>query len=201
MMKKLASTLICILSVIGTCTVSASALNDKHNPASTNNQYNLMTDPFADDPFFQPQNNMARQMRAMQEAMDQLMKNQFSVINNIANHIGPQPFGSNANVRIEEKDNKLIYKIKLPKTTDNKINVSVKNENLVLSLNSTEKISHEQDGSQSITYSQSNYNQSFKLPSEYDSKSMKTNIKDSNLIVIFEKRSPLQRVKNTSNVL
>lgn len=87
------------------------------------------------------------------------------------------------------------------KTSDNKVNVSVKNQNLVLNLNSTEKISREQDGSKSITYSQSNYNQSFKLPPEYDRKSMKTNIKDSNLIVTFQKKSQLQRVKNTNNVL
>lgn len=200
-MKKLASTLICILAVISTYTVSANMLSDKHNPTLTKNQSNLTTDPFADDPFFQSQHNMTRQIRAMQEAMDQLMRNQFSAINGIANNIAPQPFGSDANVKIEEKDNKLIYKIKLPKTTDNKINVSVKNENLVLNLNSTEKISRQQDGSKSITYSQSNYNQSFKLPSEYDSKSMKTNIKDSNLIVIFQKKSQLERAKNTSNAL
>lgn len=169
--------------------------NDKHEPTSTN----LITDPFADDPFFQPQNHIARQMHAMQKAMDQLMRSQFSVINNIADNISPQPFGSATNIKIEEKDNKLVYKIKLPKSSDSKVNVSVKNQNLVLSLNSTEKISHEQDDSKTITYSQSNYNQSFKLPSEYDGKSMKTNIKDSNLIVIFQKKSQLQRVKDTSN--
>lgn len=195
--------MISILAVINACTVSANVLSDKRNATSTKNQYNLTTDPFADDPFFQPQHNMTQQIRAMQEAMDQLMKNQFSAINNIANNIAPQPFGSDTNVKIEEKDNKLIYKIKLPKATDNKINVSVKNENLMLNLNSIEKISHEQNGSKSITYSQSNYNQSFKLPSEYDSKSMKTNIKDSNLIVIFQKKSQLQiqRAKNTGKVL
>ena len=160
-----------------------------------------MVDPFTDDPFFEPQNNMARQMHAMQEAMDQLMKNQFSVMNNMASHLDSHPFGSATNVKIEEKDNTLIYKIKLPKTTDNKVNVAVKDGSLVLSLNSTEQISHEQEGSKSVTYSQSNYHQSFKLPPEYESKSMRTHIKDSNLIVTFQKRAQLQSVKHTRNVL
>ncbi len=139
-------------------------------------------------------------MQNMQKAMDQLMQAQFSKISNIANQYDQPPFGSDANIEIKENNDELVYKIKLPKGTDNKVNVSVKNDYLVLSLNATQKITHNQDNSESITYSQSNYSQSFKLPFGYDSKSMQTNIKDSNLIVTFKKIPSTRKIKNLKNV-
>ncbi|HEN5728172.1 TPA: Hsp20/alpha crystallin family protein, partial [Legionella pneumophila] len=60
---------------------------------------------------------------------------------------------------------------------------------LVLSANVTQKITREQDNNKSVSFSRSNYMQSFPLPQSYDPKSMVTKMKDSNLIVTFKKHS------------
>ncbi|WP_426741185.1 Hsp20/alpha crystallin family protein [Pseudomonas aeruginosa] len=48
-------------------------------------------------------------------------------------------------------------------------------------------MTHEEANNKSVSYSQSNYMQSFQLPHGYDPKSMVTKMKDSNLIVTFKK--------------
>ncbi|WP_408605446.1 Hsp20 family protein [Legionella tunisiensis] len=74
----------------------------------------------------------------------------------------------------------------MPKGADSKVNVSVKEGQLIVSSNVTQKITREQDNSKSVSYSQSNYNQVFQLPKGYDPNSMTTKTNDSNLIVILK---------------
>lgn len=194
-MKKLASIYICTLALVSSFSANASIVDNPNNSQPLKDSQQGRLDPFDNDPFFQSQNNIRLQMQNIQKAMDQLMQTQFSKMNNLANQYGQPPFGSEANIEIKENNNELVYKIKLPKGTDNKVNVSVKNDFLILSLNATQKITHTQDNSENVTYSQSNYSQSFQLPSGYDAKSMQTNLKDSNLIVTFKKLNQAQRTK------
>ena len=198
-MKKSASALALISLFLYAFTANANIVANQKIPQPNINLG--MLDPFNDDPFFQSQNNLMNQMQTMQKAMDELLKTQFYKINNLASQYHQQPFGSDANIEIKENNSELIYKIKLPKDTDNKVDVSVKNNHLVLSVNATQKITHTQNHSKSVTYSQSNYSQSFELPSGYDSKSMQTNIKDSNLIVKFKKIDQKHSIKKSRNVL
>jgi HSP20 family molecular chaperone IbpA len=115
--------------------------------------------------------------------MAQLMKSQFS-----RTHQPNQlPFGSTNTVEIKENKNEIVYKIKLPKEGNSKVDVSVKQEQLIVSSNITQQITREQDNSKSVSYSQSNYSQAFQLPKGYDPNSMTTKTIDSNLIVTFKK--------------
>lgn len=178
-----------LLSIALISPVLASSVNDTQN-TSTNSNNQLIIDPFTNDPFFQSHNAVLQQMQKMQQAMDQFMKNQFiQMQNSLANTPNQDPFGSAKNIEIEENKNELTYKIKLPQGSDNKVDVSVKNGQLIISANVTQKITHEEGQSKSVSYSQSNYSQSFQLPHGYDPNSMTTKMKDSNLIVTLKKQA------------
>lgn len=187
-MKKIILILLGVLTLNETISASQNTLDKKQNKPLQNSQQNLISDPFAHDPFFQSSKNILDQMHQLQKTIDQLMEDHFSQMrNNIGGNYGQQPFGSDKNVEVIENNNELIYKVKLPQGTDSKVDVSVKNNNLVLNLNVIQKITHEHHHSKSVSYSQSSYSQSFQLPSGYDTKSMDSKIKDSNLIVRFKK--------------
>lgn len=180
--------LVCFFSCINNVSASINLVDTKQDKAVPAVQKKI-ADPFDNDPFFQSQNDLLEQMHTMQKTMDRFIKNQFAQMHHsmMFNDDEP-PFGSDKNIQIEEKNDLLIYKIKLPKGDKNKTNVTVKNNMLIVSLSLTQKISREQDHAKSVSYSQSNYHQSFPLPKGYDAKSMETKIKDTNLIVTFKKR-------------
>lgn len=187
MQKKLLPILITVAFITAIST-GGIALEAKPNNQIQNSNDQLILDPFDNDPFFQSHNDALQQMYKMQQAMDQFIKNQFlQMQNNLVNQPTQNLFGNASNIQIEENKNEIVYKIKLPKGSDSKVDVSVKNRQLVVSTNVTQKITREQDNNKSVSYSQSNYSQSFQLPDGYDPNSMVTKMKDSNLIVTFKK--------------
>ncbi|MGM9451748.1 Hsp20/alpha crystallin family protein [Legionella bozemanae] len=187
MQKKLLPILITVAFITAIST-EVIALEAKPNNQIQNSNDQLILDPFDNDPFFQSHNDTLQQMYKMQQAMDQFIKNQFlQMQNNLVNQPNQNLFGNASNIQIEENKNEIVYKIKLPKDSDSKVDVSVKNRQLVVSTNVTQKITREQDNNKSVSYSQSNYSQSFQLPDGYDPNSMVTKMKDSNLIVTFKK--------------
>ncbi|HHF7376047.1 Hsp20/alpha crystallin family protein [Legionella bozemanae] len=187
MQKKLLPILITVAFITAIST-GVIALEAKPNNQIQNSNDQLILDPFDNDPFFQSHNDALQQMYKMQQAMDQFIKNQFlQMQNNLVNQPTQNLFGNASNIQIEENKNEIVYKIKLPKGSDSKVDVSVKNRQLVVSTNVTQKITREQDNNKSVSYSQSNYSQSFQLPDGYDPNSMVTKMKDSNLIVTFKK--------------
>ncbi|ARG97026.1 Hsp20/alpha crystallin family protein [Legionella micdadei] len=186
--KQLLSILISgvLVTMISTRTLALEAKQNKQMQNSNNNP--LVLDPFDSDPFFQSNNDVFQQMYKMQQTMDQLIKNQFSQMqNSLMNQPNQNLFGSASNIQIQENNNEIIYKIKLPKGADSKVDVSVKQGLLVVGTNITQKITRENNNNKSVSYSQSNYSQSFQLPHGYDPNSMDTKMKDSNLIVTFKK--------------
>ena len=185
MKKKLLSILIAV-PLITMISAGAIALETKQNNQVQKSNQQVTVDPFDNDPFFQSPNDIWKQMDQMQRAMNQFMKSQFSQMqHNLVNQPNQMPFGSTN--KIKESKNEIIYKIKLPKGADSKVDVSVKGGKLIVSSNVTQKITREQDNSKSVSYSQSNYSQAFELPKVYDPNSMTTQTKDSNLIVTFKK--------------
>ncbi|KTC93405.1 Hsp20/alpha crystallin family protein [Legionella cincinnatiensis] len=191
MKKKLFPILISV-PLITMISAGAMALEAKQNNQVPNSNAPLSLDPFANDPFFQSPNDVLKQMDKMQQAMDQFIKSQFSQMqNNLINQPNQNFFGSTSNIQIKENKNEIVYKIKLPQGADSKIDVSVKEGQLIVSSNVTQKITREYDSNKSVSYSQSNYSQAFHLPPGYDPNSMTTKMKDANLIVTFFKKSPL----------
>ncbi|HAZ7573044.1 Hsp20/alpha crystallin family protein [Legionella sp. PATHC032] len=187
MKNKLLPNLI-IIALAATISANSMTVQAKQNDKIQNSNEQLIQDPFDTDPFFQSHDDVLQQMHKMQQAMDQFIKSQFSQMqNNLANKPHHNLFGSAKNIQITENKDELIYKIKLPQDADSKVDVAVKNGQLVVSANVTQKITHEEANNKSVSYSQSNYMQSFQLPHGYDPKSMITKMKDSNLIVIFKK--------------
>lgn len=187
MKKKLLPILIAVPLII-MISAGAIALETKQNNQVQKSNQQVTVDPFDNDPFFQSPNDIWKQMDQMQRAMNQFMKSQFSQMqHNLVNQPNQMPFGSTNNIEIKESKNEIIYKIKLPKGADSKVDVSVKGGQLIVSSNVTQKITREQDNSKSVSYSQSNYSQAFELPKGYDPNSMTTKTKDSNLIVTFKK--------------
>ncbi len=146
--------------------------------------------PFDDDPFFQSNDDVFNQIKTMQQAMERLMQNQFTTINNNQfNFVNSKNgLGSSKDIQVEERNNQLIYKIKQPEGTDNKVDVSVKDGLLIINTQVMQKSTHTTSGNTSYSYSQRNYNQSFKLPNGYDPNSIDIKTKDSNLIVTFKKQ-------------
>lgn len=187
MKKKLLPILIAV-PLITMISAGAIALETKQNNQAQKSSQQVTMDPFDNDPFFQSPNDIGKQMDQMQRAMNQFMKSQFSQMqHHLVNQPNQMPFGSTNNIEIKESKNEIIYKIKLPKAADSKVDVSVKGGQLIVSSNVTQKITREQDKSKSVSYSQSNYSQVFELPKGYDPNSMTTKTKDSNLIVTFKK--------------
>lgn len=174
--------------LISMISAGARALEAKQNNQVQKSTQQVTLDPFDNDPFFQSPNDILKQMVQMQRAMDQFMKSQFSQMqHNLANQPNQLPFGSTNTIEIKESKNEIIYKIKLPKGADSKVDVSVKEGHLIVNSNVTQKITREVDNSKSVSYTQSNYSQAFQLPQGYDPNSMTTKTKDSNLIVTFKK--------------
>lgn len=173
--------------------VSTKVLADKINSTSQikpNIQNSITIDPFDNDPFFQDGADVFSQMERMQNAMNKLMKNHFNQMqNNINSNYSNQKkhIGNYSNIEIKENKDNLTYKIKLPKGSDNKVDVSVKNGHLLIKNNITQKITREENNSKSVSYSLSSNTQSFPLPAGYDSKSLTTKIKGANLIISFKK--------------
>ncbi|MCA0402246.1 MAG: Hsp20/alpha crystallin family protein [Proteobacteria bacterium] len=143
-----------------------------------------------DDPFFQS-DDVFKQVRIMQQAMDRLMQQQFKQINN--NPIGfadsKNTLTSSQDIQMKESNNELTYTIQKPEGSDSKIDVAVKDRLLIVNTHLMQKTSHSEHGSKSYSYSQSNSTQSFKLPSGYDPNSMDLKTNDSNLIVTFKKKN------------
>ncbi|MCW8443313.1 Hsp20/alpha crystallin family protein [Fluoribacter gormanii] len=187
MKKKLLPILISV-PLISMISAGARALEAKQNNQVQKSTQQVTLDPFDNDPFFQSPNDILKQMVQMQRAMDQFMKSQFSQMqHNLANQPNQIPFGSTNTIEIKESKNEIIYKIKLPKGADSKVDVSVKEGQLIVNSNVTQKITREVDNSKSVSYTQINYSQAFQLPQGYDPNSMTTKTKDSNLIVTFKK--------------
>lgn len=187
MKKKLLPILITV-TLITMISTGAIALETKQSNQVQPSNQQVTVDPFDNDLFFQSPNDIWEQMDQIQRAMDQFMKSQFSQMqHNLVNQPNQMPFGSTNNIEIKESKNEIIYKIKLSKSADSKVDVSVKGGQLIVSSNVTQKITREQDNSKSVSYSQSNYSQAFELPTGYDPNSMTTKTKDSNLIVTFKK--------------
>ncbi|CEG58486.1 Hsp20/alpha crystallin family protein [Legionella fallonii] len=175
------------------CAVMLTAMMSVVNAKDTNpvqKSTHQMAFPFDDDPFFQSNNDVFNQIKTMQQAMDRLMQHQFTQINNnrfnFAN--SKNALGSSQDIQIEERNNELIYKIKQPEGTDSKVDVSVEDGLLIINTRLMQKMTHSENDSKSYSYSQSNYNQSFKLPNEYDPNSIDIKTKGSNLIVTFKKQ-------------
>ncbi|QEY52931.1 Hsp20/alpha crystallin family protein [Legionella longbeachae] len=191
-MKKKLLPILISAPLITVISAGAMALEAKQNNQVQHSNAQLSLDPFDNDPFFQSTNDVLKQMDKMQQAMDQFIKSQFSQMqNNLVNQPNQNLFGSTGTIEIKENKNEIVYKIKLPKGADSKVDVSVKEGQLIVSSNVTQKITHEYDNNKSVSYSQSNYSQAFQLPKGYDPNSMTTKMKDSNLIVTFLKKSPL----------
>ncbi|HBC0467051.1 TPA: Hsp20/alpha crystallin family protein [Legionella pneumophila subsp. fraseri] len=179
-----------IIALAAAISANSMTVQAKQNDKIQNSNEQLIQDPFDTDPFFQSHDDVLQQMHKMQQAMDQFIKSQFSQMqNSLASEPHHNPFGSAKNIHIAENKDELIYKIKLPQGADSKVDVSVKNGQLVISANVTQKITHEDANNKSVSYSQSSYMQSFQLPHGYDPKSMVTKMKDSNLIVTFKKHT------------
>ena len=115
---------------------SSYALNldaNKNISSKTSPQEPRLIDPFDSTPFFQSNQDIFQQMDKMQQAMHQLMNSQFSKIQNGLVSRYPDLQLSNANnIQIQETKGNLIYKVKLPKGTDNKVDVSVQNGHLTI---------------------------------------------------------------------
>lgn len=169
-------------------------LNSEVNAKDINkvqNHTSQVTFPFDDDPFFQFNDDVFNQMRIMQQAMNRLMQSQFAQINNkpigLAN--SKDSLSASQAIQMEERNNELIYKIKQPQGNDSKVDVSVKDGILIINTHFIQKTSRNENGSKSYSFSQSNYNQSFKLPKDYDPDSIDIKQKDANLIVTFKKQN------------
>ncbi|HEN5722773.1 TPA: Hsp20/alpha crystallin family protein, partial [Legionella pneumophila] len=161
-----------IIALAATISANSMTVQAKQNDKIQNSNEQLIQDPFDTDPFFQSHDDVLQQMHKMQQAMDQFIKSQFSQMqNSLTNGPNHNLFGSAKNIQITENKDELIYKIKLPQGADSKVDVSVKNGQLVVSANVTQKITHEEANNKSVSYSQSNYMQSFQLPHGYDPKS------------------------------
>ena len=156
------------------------------------------TSLFDNDPFFQSDDEILNQIKIMQQAMDNLMQQQFKQMHN--NPMGFMNSKSTLNplqdIQMEEHNNELTYTIKQPEGSDSKIDVSVKEGFIIVNTLLIQKTAHNEQGSKSYSYSQRNYTQSFKLPSGYDPNSMDLKAKNSNLIVTFKK----QKVPNSLKI-
>lgn len=188
--------LILVLSCVVMLTTMMSVVH-----ATDNNQVqkstNQIASSFDDDPFFQSNDDVFNQIKTMQQAMNRLMRDQFTQINNNPfNFVGSKDdLGSSQRIQMEEQNNELIYKIKQPEGTESKIDVSVKDGLLIINTHLMQKTTHTENGNKSYSYSQRNYNQSFKLPNGYDPNSIDIKTKDSNLIVTFKKQSVSSSLK------
>ncbi|WP_367606431.1 Hsp20/alpha crystallin family protein [Legionella sp. W05-934-2] len=179
-------------TLLGVCIVpytSAATLDTKvPDQANIKQKNKTIIDPFDNDPFFQSHNDIFKEFDKMHQAMQRLMNHQFSKMQHSLATGFPDLNSTNSNnIQIKEGKDELVYKIKLPKESDNKIDVSVKNGQLIISSNVTQKITREEDNSKRVSYSHSSHTQSFQIPNGYDEKSMTTKMKGTNLIITLKK--------------
>ena len=182
------------------CAVMLNAMMSVTN-AKDSNQVQKSTNqiefPLDNDLFFQSNDDVFNQIKIMQQAMNRLMQQQFTQINNNQLNFlsSKNALGSSQDIQMEERNNELIYKIKQPEGTDSKVDVSVKDGLLVINTHLMQKTTLSENGSKTYSYSQRNYNQSFNLPNGYDPDSIDVKTKDSNLIVTFKKQNVSSSLK------
>lgn len=158
-----------------------------HNQAQ---QQALVDDPFDNDPFFQSDIDIQKAVQSMQQAMRAMMNTQFAQLNNNVVHQKPTLTSNTAsNVEIKENQDTIIYKMKLPSSADKKVDVSVKNGQLMITSNVMQKITKESANAKSVSYSQSSNSQAFELPKGYDEKSLSTQMQGDNLIITLKRIS------------
>lgn len=182
------------------CAVMLTAMMSVVNAKDTNQvkkSTNPIAFPFDDDPFFQSNDDIFNQVKTMQQAMNRLMQQQFTQINNNQFNFmsSKNALSSSQDIQVEERNNELIYKIKQPEGTESKVDVSVKDGLLIINTHLMQKTTYTENGNKSYSYSQRNYNQSFKLPNGYDPNSMDIKTKGSNLIVTFKKQGGSNSLK------
>ena len=165
--------LILFLSFAVMLTAMMSVVNAK-DTNQVKKSTNPIAFPFDDDPFFQSNDDIFNQVKTMQQAMNRLMQQQFTQINNNQFHFmsSKNALSSSQDIQVEERNNELIYKIKQPEGTESKVDVSVKHGLLIINTHLMQKTTYTENGNKSYSYSQRNYNQSFKLPNGYDPNSM-----------------------------
>ena len=167
-------------------TMTSLAQVQKHTLLQKSNNQVLF--PFDEDLLDPVNDNLFHQLDKIQQSMDQLMRHHWSGM-----HSNPSFLGNSAlmdhsnNIHIEEKNNKITYKIKQPEGTENKVNVSVKDGLVIINTHLVQKITHNESNNKSMSYSQTNYSQSFKLPNGYDPNSLDMATKDAHLLVTFKK--------------
>lgn len=182
------------------CAVMLTAMMSLVNAKDTNQvkkSTNPIAFPFDDDPFFQSNDDIFNQVKTMQQAMNRLMQQQFTQINNNQFNFmsSKNALSSSQDIQVEERNNELIYKIKQPEGTESKVDVSVKDGLLIINTHLMQKTTYTENGNKSYSYSQRNYNQSFKLPNGYNPNSMDIKTKGSNLIVTFKKQGGSNSLK------
>ncbi|HAU2406618.1 TPA: Hsp20/alpha crystallin family protein [Legionella pneumophila] len=182
------------------CAVMLTTMMSVVNAKDTNQvkkSTNPIAFPFDDDPFFQSNDDIFNQVKTMQQAMNRLMQQQFTQINNNQFNFmsSKNALSSSQDIQVEERNNELIYKIKQPEGTESKVDVSVKDGLLIINTHLMQKTTYTENGNKSYSYSQRNYNQSFKLPNGYDPNSMDIKTKGSNLIVTFKKQGGSNSLK------
>lgn len=190
-MKKQLIIICSVLMMSGVSFAKSLKIEDQDSTTKKNQSSQIISDPFANDPFFQSQGDPFQQMEKMHKAMNQLMQNHFARMqSSLSSGLSSDPpLGSRDNVEITEDKDKITYKLKLPKGSDSKVDVSIKEGVLEVSSKVTQKVIHEENNSKRISYASSVNNQSFQLPADYDEKSLSTNMKGTNLIITLKKKS------------
>lgn len=189
-MKRIAPLMFSAVLGLGAASYVHAVINKTsiHNSNPTH-QDQIRLDHFDDDPFFQPNNDVFQEIEKMNQAMRRLMNSQFDrMYNSIDNGLPSLSLSGSTNIEVNESKNKIIYKVKLPQGSDNKVDVAAKNGRLMITSNVAQKITREQDNSKSVSYSQSSNTQSFQIPKAYDEKSLNTKMKGSNLIITLDKK-------------
>jgi HSP20 family molecular chaperone IbpA len=136
----------------------------------------------SDDDFF-------REIHQMEQIMDRLMQRQLALTRG---NLMPSLRENNPlDIQSEEHNNELLFKIKQPKGPNSKLDVSIKDHQLLINTLIIKNTGENKNSSGRINYSQSNYSQSFNLPKEYDPESMEVKTKDSYLMVRFKKKKTM----------
>ena len=184
-----------LLSVVLSCGLAQWVHAATQNAAigNSNNQAQQETvadDPFANDPFFGIDDSMQKSMQSMQQAMRALMNTQFAQSqNNLKSHMPTLTANAASNLEIKENQDSIVYKMRLPNSADKKVDVSVKNGQMLITSNVMQKITKESANGKSVSYSQSSNSQAFELPKGYDEKSLSTQMQGDNLIIKLKRIS------------
>ncbi|CDZ76378.1 hypothetical protein BN59_00647 [Legionella massiliensis] len=173
--------LILVLSCALILAAMMSVVNAEDNKFVQKSTHQI-TGPF-DDPVINQLNKIQQTMdHMMQMHLSQIHSNQLSLAKSMSTLENTQE------IQMEEHNNKLIYKIKKEQGTDSKVNVSIKEGLLIINTHTSQKTVSNEGKNKNISFSQSNYSQSFPFPDDYDSNSMDLKDNDSNLIITFKKK-------------